>query len=72
LFFVLIYLSPLIEKNQCNFINFMVCEAVGSMSSIMGNKIKQPYFHRDRYFETAIETGSNSVAAGLIHICNDG
>lgn len=72
LFFVLIYLQSLVAKMHFNFSNFMVRKAVGSTPAIMGNKIKQTYFHGDRYFEIMIDTGSSAVAAGVIRICNGG
>lgn len=50
--------------------NFMVRKAVGCTPAIMGNKIKQSYFKGDRFFEISIDTGSSSVAAGTIRICN--
>ena len=50
--------------------NFMVRKAVGSTPAIMGNKIKQTYVQGERFFELIIDTGSSSVAAGVIRICN--
>lgn len=50
--------------------NFMVRKAVGATPAIMGNKIKQTYVKGDRFFELMIDTGSSSVAAGVIRICN--
>ncbi|KAL9191069.1 hypothetical protein ACHAXT_000775 [Thalassiosira profunda] len=50
--------------------NFMVRKAVGCTPAIMGNKIKQTYFQGERFFELMIDTGSSSVAAGVIRICN--
>ena len=50
--------------------NFMVRKAVGSTPAIMGNKIKQTYVQGERFFELMIDTGSSSVAAGVIRICN--
>ena len=50
--------------------NFMVRKAVGSTPAIMGNKIKQTYCRGDRFFELTIDTGSSSVAAGVMRICN--
>ena len=50
--------------------NFMVRKAVGSTPAIMGNKIKQTYCRGERFFELTIDTGSSSVAAGVMRICN--
>ncbi|KAL3804326.1 hypothetical protein HJC23_011254 [Cyclotella cryptica] len=50
--------------------NFIVRKAVGSTPAIMGNKIKQTYCRGERFFELTIDTGSSSVAAGVIRICN--
>ena len=50
--------------------NFMVRKAVGSTPVIMGNKILQTYVQGERFFELIIDTGSSSVAAGVIRICN--
>ncbi|KAL7480707.1 hypothetical protein ACHAW6_006374 [Cyclotella cf. meneghiniana] len=50
--------------------NFIVRKAVGSTPAIMGNKIKQTYCKGERFFELTIDTGSSSVAAGVIRICN--
>lgn len=36
----------------------------------MGNKIKQSYIEGERFFELIIDTGSSSVANGVIRICN--
>jgi len=36
----------------------------------MGNKIKQTYVEGERFFELIIDTGSSSVANGVIRICN--
>jgi hypothetical protein len=43
---------------------------VGSTPAIMGNKIKQSYIEGERFFELIIDTGSSSVANGVIRICN--
>ena len=48
--------------------NFMVRKAVGSTPAIMGNKLKQHYIRTDRYFELLLDTGSSSVAAGVIRL----
>eukprot|EP00562_Extubocellulus_spinifer_P005857 CAMPEP_0178520734 /NCGR_PEP_ID=MMETSP0696-20121128/27567_1 /TAXON_ID=265572 /ORGANISM="Extubocellulus spinifer, Strain CCMP396" /LENGTH=1252 /DNA_ID=CAMNT_0020151621 /DNA_START=173 /DNA_END=3932 /DNA_ORIENTATION=- len=48
--------------------NFIVRKAVGSTPAIMGNKLKQHYIHNDRYFELLLDTGSSSVAAGVIRL----
>ena len=48
--------------------NFMVRKAVGSTPAIMGTKLKQHYIRTDRYFELLLDTGSSSVAAGVIRL----
>lgn len=53
-----------------SFRNFMVRKAVGSTPAIMGNKIKQSYIQGERFFELMIDTGSSSVANGVMRICN--
>ncbi len=53
-----------------SFSNFMVRKAVGSTPAIMGNKIKQSYIQGERFFELMIDTGSSSVANGVMRICN--
>jgi hypothetical protein len=50
--------------------NFLVRKAVGSTPAIMGNKIKQTYCKGERFFELIIDTGSSSVAVGVMGICN--
>ena len=48
--------------------NFMVRKATGSTPAIMGTKLKQHYIRTERFFELLLDTGSSSVAAGVIRL----
>ncbi|KAF0693988.1 Aste57867_15101 [Aphanomyces stellatus] len=42
--------------------NFIVKQAVGSTPAVIGNKLRQPYFKTDKYFELDIDVTSSAVA----------
>ena len=44
----------------------MVKKSVGTTPAILGNKIKQRYFHGKNSFELDVDLGSSSVAGGVL------
>jgi hypothetical protein len=50
--------------------NYLVRKAVGSTPAILGRKIKQSYIRTDRFFELIVDTGSDSVARGVLRLCS--
>ncbi len=49
--------------------NFIVRKAVGCTPCIMGKAIRQLVIKGDRFLEVILDTGSSSVAAGVIKLC---
>lgn len=46
--------------------SFIIRQAVGSKPTLLGNKLKCPYFKGDNYFEVDVDISSNSVANTVV------
>ncbi|KAJ0400710.1 hypothetical protein P43SY_000615 [Pythium insidiosum] len=46
--------------------SFIIKQSVGSKPTLLGNKLKCPYYKGDTYFEVAIDISSNSVANTVV------
>ena len=46
--------------------SFIIKQSVGSKPTLLGNKLKCPYYKGDNYFEVDIDISSNSVANTVV------